>query len=75
MTLKNSAKTSQIFLILGHRGPPELVERLNEIGFRKDSQCEFLGRTPLGGPMLVRLGPMVIALRENEADCLVVAPV
>jgi Fe2+ transport system protein FeoA len=74
VTLKDVKKAEQKFVIRSHQGPKDLCERLNELGFRKDSECEFVGRTPLKGPLLFKLGPMVMALRENEAECLLVEP-
>ena len=72
MTLKSDLQIHQLYLITAHRGPPDLVERLNELGFRSQTQCQYLGRTPFRGPLLFRVGPMVMALRESEAECLIV---
>lgn len=74
MILSQAKQTQQRFVIRDHTGPRDLVERLNELGFRKDTECQYLGRTPLWGPLLFKIGPMVMALRENEAQCLIADP-
>jgi len=60
--------------IHGFEGEPSVVQRLQEIGLHHGIQIGFLGQAPFHGPMLFRIGPTVVALREEEAGCLIVNP-
>lgn len=51
-------------------GPSVLVERLYEMGFLPGEKIRLQGKIPLGGPWLVEVRGVTIALRENEAQCL-----
>lgn len=57
-------------IICAFRGDNELVARLQELGLRIGSEVYVIGRAPFRGPLLLRLGTTVIALREEEANCL-----
>jgi len=67
--------TGQRVRITGWSGAEDLVLRLQEIGFHQHADCEFVGQAPLSGPLLIRLGSMVVALRTVEAHCLLVEEV
>ena len=69
-SLENSGGSNPRFLILTFSGDEALVERLQEVGFRRGDEIELVGRAPFFGPFLYRLGATVIALREEEAHCL-----
>lgn len=51
-------------------GPAEVMERLRALGFIPGVYVDYLGRAPLGGPLLFRLGSLSIALRKEEFSCL-----
>jgi Fe2+ transport system protein FeoA len=51
-------------------GEAVLVERLYEIGFLPGETIQLHGRVPLGGPWLIEVRGMTVALRENEIRCL-----
>ncbi len=50
----------------------ELVKRLADLGLRPGVDLQVLFRIPFGGPLVVRLGAMSLALRLEEAECLMV---
>lgn len=56
--------------VLGFSGDPSLIERLKEMGIFQGLRITCCGQAPFGGPKLFRLGATVIALREEEAQCL-----
>lgn len=58
------------YLIEGFGGDTELIERLQELGFREGQFIELCGQAPFLGPLLFRIGSTTIALREDEAQCL-----
>jgi len=59
-----------LFQVIDFTGPNMLIERLQELGFHRGLHCELIGRAPFAGPLLIRLGGTVVALRAEEADCL-----
>ncbi len=61
--------------IIECRGPQDLVLRLQELGFHQGLQFDYIGQAPLGGPLLFRLSTTVVALRPEEAACLLIRPV
>lgn len=58
------------FRIQSFQGEALLVQRLHEIGLRRGDGLIYVGRAPFGGPLLFRMGAIVIALREEEFQCL-----
>jgi Fe2+ transport system protein FeoA len=58
------------WLLQGIEGPAVLVERLYEIGFLPGERIRLHGKIPLGGPWLIEVRGMTVALRENEVRCL-----
>jgi len=71
-SLSSVSRLDQKVMIKDFQGPAQLTERLQELGFCKDEEVVYLGRAPLRGPMIFRIGTTVIALREEEAQCLLV---
>lgn len=55
-------------------GDQIIAERLLDLGFHPGVEIEFMSRMPLGGPVVVRIGASLLALREEEALCLKVNP-
>ena len=50
--------------------PPELVRRMNEIGFLPGERVRIMARgIPGGTPLAVRVGTSTFALRRIEARC------
>ncbi len=55
--------------------PPELLRRLNEIGFLPGERVRILARgVPGRTPLAVRVGTSTFALRRIEARCVQVQP-
>ena len=63
-------KPGSDFVLSSIEGPSVLVQRLYEIGFLPGERITLHGRVPLGGPWLVEVRGMTVALRENEVRCL-----
>jgi len=55
--------------ILEVKGPAELCERLLELGLTAGSEVQVLSRIPFNGPLLVKIKGGVVALRNQEAQC------
>ncbi len=53
-------------------GDPELSRRLREMGFHSGCDVRILGRAPFNGPFVVQLHDSVLALRQAEAECLLI---
>lgn len=62
--------SENVFKVQDIVGPEILVERLHEMGFYKGILLSLRGRGPFGGPYLVQLETVTIALRETEWKCL-----
>ena len=58
--------------ITGFLGDNVIVERLKEMGFHQGLEVFVAGYAPFGGPLLFRFGSTVLALRREEASCLLV---
>ncbi len=56
--------------IVGFSGDALLLERLSEMGFRKEKKIRFIQKLPFRGPLVVELDQTHISLREEEAQCL-----
>lgn len=59
------------YKIEGFRGDPAILERLSEMGFRKDITIKIVQKMPFSGPYVIELGNTHIGLREEEAKCLI----
>lgn len=68
-------KKDQNFEVTGFCGDSILVERLKELGLFTGLQINFFGKSPFNGPLLFRLGSTVLALRKEEAACLLLVAV
>ena len=53
-------------------GESLLVERLMDLGFHPGVELEVIRQMPLGGPMIIRVEVSFLALREEEAQCLII---
>ena len=51
------------------QGDPLLVARLRELGFIRGESVRVVGRAPFGEPILVEIHGATIALRKEEAAC------
>jgi len=60
--------------IVAYTGDPSIGERLQEIGLSEGVDLTYVGRAPFKGPLLFRVGPAVVALREEEVQCLLIRP-
>lgn len=57
-------------VLAGVEGESHLVERLLDMGFHSGIEVEVVEKLPLGGPVVLRLGSSLLALRLEEAECL-----
>lgn len=74
MTLNELAR-GRVATIAGITGDARLETSLREIGFAEYDEVEIMGIGPLGGsPLSVRLNRMTVALRPEEAACIIVEP-
>ncbi len=71
-TLNQCQKNSE-FLIKDFQGSETFKSRLIQIGIHIGKHVQVIGRAPFQGPLLVRVGDMVFALRPEEAECVLVA--
>lgn len=53
-------------------GQPALTRRLREMGFHTGCEVRIIGRAPFNGPFVVQLHDSVLALRQAEAECLLI---
>lgn len=64
-------KKGQRAKLIGLQGSSELIKRLLDMGFHLNIEIEFIGRMPFSGPRVIRWGETLLALREEEAKCLI----
>ena len=55
------------------RGPEALTERLRELGLHAGIEVEYAGCAPFSGPQLLRIGATLLALRTEEAACVLLS--
>lgn len=55
-------------------GQAQVIERLREMGLHPGLQVEYAGRAPFKGPQMIRVGATLIALRSEEAACVLLLP-
>lgn len=55
--------------VVGNSG---LTRRLREMGFHSGCEVRLIGQAPFNGPLIVQLHDSVIALRQAEAECLLI---
>ena len=53
-------------------GDALFLSRLRELGFIRGERIELVGRAPFGDPFLVQAGNATVALRREEAACILV---
>ena len=58
--------------VVGLTGSEETQRRLLELGFSTGAGLEIMAVAPLGGPLVVRVGDGVLAIRRGEARCVLV---
>lgn len=58
--------------VQGFCGDPQIIERLREMGLHQGLEICSVGRAPFGGPLLFRFGNTVLALRTEEAQCMLI---
>lgn len=63
---------NRIVEITGFEGSAEMVERLQELGLRIGLEVHYFGQSPFSGPLLYRLDSTVMALRQEEAQCILI---
>lgn len=63
-------KAGNHYILNAIEGPALVVERLYEIGFLPGETIRVYGKIPFGGPWLIGVRGVTIALRPSEAECL-----
>lgn len=58
--------------IQGFDGKSELVTRLRELGFVEGDHLYILEEISKNGPLLIEIRGAILALRRNEARCILV---
>ncbi|MEY4617226.1 MAG: hypothetical protein RJB66_2186 [Pseudomonadota bacterium] len=53
-------------------GDNAITERLIDMGLHPGVEIELIGRMPFDGPFIIRVESTFLALREEEALCLIV---
>lgn len=69
MTLADQANQYE-GIILDLKGDPVLLTRLRELGFIRGEKVRIEGRAPFGEPLMIEIRGAVVALRRNEAECI-----
>jgi ferrous iron transport protein A len=54
--------------------PPEVANRLRQLGFRPAANVEVIRRAPLGDPTIYRVQDTELCLRRREARLIEVVP-
>lgn len=68
------ARVGQRLRIVGIVGDDVLSQRLRASGLWDGTEIELLGKAPFGDPLLFKLHGFRLALRGNEAERVLVAP-
>ncbi|RME14819.1 MAG: ferrous iron transport protein A [Bdellovibrio sp.] len=68
MTLVDLSKRQRL-IVEAVKGSEELQERLYNLGIKKGQEVEWMRRSPWGGPIIVKIGAGLLALRKEEAEC------
>ncbi len=58
--------------IVGLKGQARLVARLQELGFIQGEIVTLKGTAPMGDPFIVQIRGTTLALRRQEAECILV---
>lgn len=51
------------------QGDPVVLARLRELGFTRGERVHVQGRAPFGDPIIVEIRGATVALRKQEAAC------
>lgn len=62
----------EVGILQGFQGDPLLIERLIDMGFHENVEIEILGRMPFAGPIFLRCDNTFLALRKEEAQCILI---
>lgn len=73
MTLSDVPSRTTV-VIASSTAPAAERRRLVELGLRQGARVEVLRRAPFGGPLAVRVGGVLLALRSSHAGHLLVEP-
>lgn len=65
-------KNGQRGQIIGLSGDSSDTERLLEMGLVPGREVAFIRRAPLFGPFIVQIAKSVLALRKEEAQCVLI---
>ena len=71
MTL-NELRSGQRGQIVSLSGDPHDTERLLEMGLVPGREVAFIRRAPLAGPYIVQIAKSILALRKEEAQCVII---
>lgn len=71
MTL-NELRSGQRGQIVSLSGDPQDTERLLEMGLVPGREVAFIRRAPLAGPYIVQIAKSILALRKEEAQCVII---
>lgn len=58
------------FKIIGFQGDDIVVQRLRDLGFYTGDPIEIIGKTWLKDPIFVQVRRAIVALRQEEFECL-----
>lgn len=68
--LLTDLKMNQLCEITQIIGAELIVERLSELGIYSGKIVQIVGQSPFAGPLIIRAGSQVLALRIEEAKCI-----
>lgn len=68
--LTENSSSAENWMIDGLEGDHHLVTRLRELGIHPGQQLQIVRRLPFGGPWVLRMGQVDLALRSEEAQCI-----
>ncbi len=71
LDIKNRKDIQEVKVTEFH-GPSLVIERLHELGFHKGCTIKILGVAPFQGPLLIEINTTVLALRDEESQCLLI---
>lgn len=65
-------KPRQVAFLERLSGQESLTARLLDMGFHPGVEVEVFQKMPFGGPLIIRVNAGLLALRGEEAQCLIV---
>jgi ferrous iron transport protein A len=72
MSSLSEQSVGHFYEVVELQGTGELKRRLLELGFHAGCRIWLAARLPFGGPLIVRVHTLSMALRDVEARCLIV---